>query len=180
MMNDSAFIYLKHKTLHQWSERNHVTDKIKNKIKKNLQLAPSDIYKFICDDDQVNSAKMFLEEHNLQVIMFNNSNRVKLLGFITSFFEKFKENKEIFVDAMYKTNALGYELYSVISQYDGSGFAMTYLFVKGNKQDEARTEILADFFKILHNLGMNKLVYLYTDKDFAQILAAWQIWINIK
>ncbi|CAG8719143.1 9056_t:CDS:2, partial [Ambispora leptoticha] len=99
MMNDSAFIYLKHKTLHQQPERNRVTDKIKNKIKENLQLAPSDIYsmieqdfpeisqkqihawwtvfiqkEFIRDDDQVNSAKMFLEEHNLQVIMFNNSN----------------------------------------------------------------------------------------------------------
>ncbi|CAG8491273.1 3778_t:CDS:2 [Racocetra fulgida] len=100
-----AFIYLKHKTLHQQPERNRVTDKIKNKIKENLQLAPSDIYsmieqdfpeisqkqihawwtvfiqkEFIRDDDQVNSAKMFLEEHNLQVIMFNNSNGVKLLG----------------------------------------------------------------------------------------------------
>ncbi|CAG8749989.1 9593_t:CDS:2, partial [Ambispora leptoticha] len=64
--------------------------------------------------------------------------------------------------------------------YDGSGFVMAYLFVEGNKQDGARTEILADFFKRLHNLGMNKLVYLYTDKDFAQISAARQIWINIK
>ncbi|CAG8728791.1 1576_t:CDS:1, partial [Racocetra fulgida] len=39
--------------------------------------------------------------------------------------------------ATYKTNALGYELYSVISQYDGSGFALAYLFVEGCKQDGA-------------------------------------------
>ncbi|CAG8802183.1 19047_t:CDS:1, partial [Dentiscutata erythropus] len=86
-------------------------------------------------------------ECNLQVIMFNNDNGVKPLGFITSFFEKLKKNKEIFVDATYKMNVLGYKLYSIIGQYNGAGFAMAYLFVEGNKQDSARTEILAKFFK---------------------------------
>ncbi|CAG8719989.1 17119_t:CDS:2, partial [Racocetra persica] len=46
------------------------------------------------------------------------------------------ENKEIFVDMTYKTNALGYELYSVIGQYDGLGLVLAYLFVKGYKQDK--------------------------------------------
>ncbi|CAG8805416.1 33554_t:CDS:2, partial [Racocetra persica] len=46
---------------------------------------------------------------------------------------------KIIVDATYKTNALGYELYSVIGQFDGSGFAMAYLFVEGiNKMDGAQ------------------------------------------
>lgn len=135
---------------------------------------------FVRDINQVNSAKIFLDERKYRVIMFNNYDGIKLLGFITSFFDKFKGNKEIFVDATYKTNALGYELYSVISQYDGSGFALAYLFVEECKQDGARTEIIAEFFKILLDLGMNKLVYLYTDKDFAQISAAKQMWSNIK
>src|SRR5207249_4418112 len=115
-----------------------------------------------------------------QVIMFNNNNGIKLLGFITPFFEKFKKNQEIFIDATYKTNILGHELYSVISQYDGAGFALAYLFVEGNKQDGARTEILADFFKTLLHLGMDQLIYLLMDKDFAQISAASQIWPNVK
>ncbi|CAG8493790.1 4211_t:CDS:2 [Gigaspora margarita] len=161
IMTDSAFVYLKHETLHRRPERNRVNEEIKNKIKENLRLAPSDIYsmleqdfpeitqkqilawwtifiqkEFIRDANQVKSAKLFLEEYNLQVIMFNNDNRIKLLGFITPFFEKFKKNKKVFVDATYKTNVLGYELYSIIGQYDSVGFAMAYLFVEGNKQDD--------------------------------------------
>lgn len=71
-----------------------------------------------------------------------------------------KKNQEIIVDATYKTNALGYELYSVIGQFDGSGFAMAYLFVEGiNKKDGARTEILASFFKSLKNSGLDQVFF---------------------
>ena len=53
-----------------------------------------------------------------------------------------KKNKEIIVDAIYKTNVLEYELYAVIGQFDGAGFAIAYLFVEGNKKNNgARTEI---------------------------------------
>ncbi|CAG8737672.1 5915_t:CDS:2, partial [Cetraspora pellucida] len=39
-------------------------------------------------------------------------------------------------DATYKTNALGYELYSVIGHYNGSGFALAYLFIEGSKKND--------------------------------------------
>ena len=84
---------------------------------------------------------------------------------------------EIIVDATYKTNALGYELYAVIGQFDGTGFAMAYLFVEGNKKnDGACTEILFLFFKALYDLGMKNIQFFLTDKDFAQISAAQKIW----
>ncbi|CAG8790198.1 3071_t:CDS:2, partial [Gigaspora rosea] len=65
---------------------------------------------YIRDDDQLNSTKILVEEN---------------------------ECKEIVTDATYKTNALGYELYSVIGHYDGSGFALAYLFIEGSKKNDA-------------------------------------------
>ncbi|CAG8770873.1 7287_t:CDS:1, partial [Dentiscutata heterogama] len=49
-MANSAFIYLKLKILHQCSKRNCVNEEIKNKIKENLQLAPSNIYSLLEQD----------------------------------------------------------------------------------------------------------------------------------
>ncbi|CAG8759479.1 1974_t:CDS:2 [Dentiscutata erythropus] len=87
----------------------------------------------------------------------------------------------IIVDATYKTNALDYELYSVISQFDSSGFAMAYLFVERiNKKNNAYIEILASFFKALKDSGLDQVYFFLTDKDFSQISAAQQIWPNIK
>ena len=58
---------------------------------------------------------------------------------------------------------------------------MAYLFVEGNKKgDGARTEILALFFKALYNLGLKNIQFFLTDKDFAQISAAQQIWPHVK
>jgi hypothetical protein len=89
--------------------------------------------------------------------------------------------KEIVVDATYKTNVLGYELYAIIGQFDGAGFAMAYLFVEGNKKhDGACTEILTLFFKELYDLEMRNIQFFLTDKDFAQISAAQQIWLYAK
>ncbi|CAG8819565.1 36605_t:CDS:1, partial [Racocetra persica] len=98
------------------------------------------------------------------------------LDFITPFFDKLMKNKKIIVDSTYKTNALDYELYSVIGQFDGSGFAIAYLFVeRKNKKDGAVTEILALFFESLYNLEINNVQFFFIDKDYTQILAARKI-----
>ncbi|CAG8767553.1 14358_t:CDS:2 [Dentiscutata erythropus] len=47
----------------------------------------------------------------------------------------------------------------------------TIFIKKRGRQDSARTEILANFFKILMYLGMDQLICMYMDKDLAQILA---------
>jgi len=81
-----------------------------------------------------------------------------------------------------KTNALGFELYSVIGQSDGAGFALAYLLINSStkKIDGIRTNILAEFFNQLQNRGLKYLQFFLSDKDFAQITAAQSIWSNIK
>ncbi|CAG8790313.1 4857_t:CDS:2 [Dentiscutata erythropus] len=45
MIDNHASIYLKHEILHKRPKRNRVTEEIKNEIKANLHLMPSDIYR---------------------------------------------------------------------------------------------------------------------------------------
>ncbi|CAG8807670.1 6120_t:CDS:2, partial [Racocetra persica] len=106
----------------------NLIEEIKNKIKANFHLMPSEIYRtlecnypeitqkqihiwwtifiqeqFIRDSDQIKSSKILLEEHNYQIVMFNDN----------------------------KIRFLEHELYAIISQYDEVGFALAYLFVEG-------------------------------------------------
>ena len=83
-----------------------------------------------------------------------------------------------FVD---KTNALGFELYAVLGQIDGSGYPMAYLFLDNAKKDDGvRTAILANFFKQLYDRGLQNAEFFLTDKDRVQINAAQQTWPSIK
>ncbi|PKY40067.1 hypothetical protein RhiirA4_415555 [Rhizophagus irregularis] len=194
---------LQHSIIHKRPERFGVNENIKEEIRKNIHLTPSDIYRilehdnpnltqkqvhawwsmlikqeYIRDDkNQLNSAEVLLNEYGYKTLLNNTKDGVKFLSFTTPFFEKMIETQEIVVDATYKTNVLGYELYAIIGQFDGSGFAMAYLFVEGSKKsDGARTEILTLFFRALYDLGMKNIQFFLTDKDFAQISAAQQIW----
>ena len=83
-----------------------------------------------------------------------------------------------FVD---KTNALGFELYAVLGQIDGSSYPMAYLFLDNAKKDDGvRTVILAKFFKQLYDHGLQNAEFFLTDKDRAQINTAQQTWPSIK
>ncbi|CAG8653296.1 28384_t:CDS:2 [Gigaspora margarita] len=202
----SALIHLQHLMLHKRPERFGVNETIKEEIKKNIHLSPSKIYQILenyypnltqkqvhawwstllkqeyvrDNENQLNSAKRFLIERGYRIVLCSTE-AIGFLGFKTPFFDKLMKNKEIIVDSTYKTNALDYELYSIIGQFDGSGFAMAYLFVEGkNKKDGAATEILALFFESLYNLGMNNIQFFLTDKDYTQISAAQKIWPNAK
>ncbi|CAG8627687.1 11975_t:CDS:2, partial [Racocetra persica] len=204
---NNASIHLKHSMLHKRSKRFGIDEIIKEEIKKNIHLSPSEIYhilennysnltqkqvhawwlillkkEYVHDNnDQLNSAKIFLNKSGFKIILSNCNETIKFLGFITPFFEKLMKNKEIIVDFIYKTNALEYELYSIIGQFDDAGFAIAYLFVEGkNKKDRIATEILTLFFESLYNLGMNKVQFFLTDKDYKQISAAQKIWTNAK
>jgi len=55
---------------------------------------------------------------------------------------------------------LGFELYAIVGQFDGSGFAMAYLFVEGIKKDDGvQKNILKLFFQSLQNYGISNLSY---------------------
>jgi len=80
-----------------------------------------------------------------------------------------------------KTNALKFELYAIIGQIDGAGFAAAYLFLDNTKKDEGvRTEILTAFLSNLKKLGLQFIKYFLTDKDWSQINAAKAVWNNCK
>ena len=69
----------------------------------------------------------------------------------------------------------------MLGQIDGSGYPMTYLFLDNAKKDDGvRTAILANFFKQLYDRGLQNAEFFLTDKDWAQINAAQQIWPSIK
>ena len=74
-----------------------------------------------------------------------------------------------------------FELYSVIGQSDGAGFALAYLLLDNTKKNDGiRTYILTEFFNQLKNRGLKYLQFFLTDKDFSQITAAQSTWNNIK
>ena len=74
-----------------------------------------------------------------------------------------------------------FELYAVVGQIDGAGFAAAYLFLDNVKKNEGvRTEILTKFLFNLKTLGLQFVDYFLTDKDWSQINAAKAIWNNCK
>lgn len=76
---------------------------------------------------------------------------------------------------------MNFELYAVIGQVDGAGFAAAYLFLDNAKKDEGvRTEILTSFLSNLKKLGLQYIDYFLTDKDWSQINAAKIVWSNCK
>ncbi|CAG8833417.1 44399_t:CDS:2, partial [Gigaspora margarita] len=91
---------------------------------------------YICDNNQLNSTKILVKKNEYKIILINYQN-IQYLGFTTPLFDILKNNKKIFTDATYKTNALGYKLYSIIGHYNGSGFVLAYLFIKGPKKHDS-------------------------------------------
>ncbi|CAG8760330.1 1142_t:CDS:2, partial [Gigaspora margarita] len=75
------------------------------------------------------------------------------------------------------TNKMNLELYSDLAKVDGMGFPLAYmlLFTATAINDGAHMNIITYFFDKLHNLEIN-LVFVLTDKDSVQILAAKTIW----
>ena len=126
-----AKINLQHNLLHKRPDRFGVNNIIKEEIKRNLHLTPSDIFKqleqqypnltqkqvhawwsyfiketYVRDDNQLLSAQMLLYENNYELLYKSSEIGVQYFGFITPFFDILKTNKEIIVDATCKYNFL--------------------------------------------------------------------------
>ena len=121
----TAKVHLKHNILHKWPEWLGVNESIKEYIKKNTCLTPSEIFKqieydhpnltqkqvhawwsyyikkeYIRDNnDQLQSAQKLLQEYGYNLILVNNEDGIRYFGFITPFFNVLYKNKEIVVDA---------------------------------------------------------------------------------
>ncbi|CAG8751960.1 2910_t:CDS:2, partial [Gigaspora margarita] len=200
MEKNVAMVDLQHNLLHKRPDRFNVTDDVKAEIQKNIHRMPADIFRQLEQqnpsltqkqvhawwtyflkkeyardyNNQLNSTKILVEENEFKMILINDQG-IKYLGFITPFFELLKNNHEIAMDATYKMNILGYELYAIIGQYDGAGFALAYLFIEGAKKNNgACTSILTLFFETLFELGLNNIYFIL------KISAAQKVWPNAK
>ncbi len=81
------------------------------------------------------------------------------------------------MDATYNTNNLGFELYVLHAEVNGTGFPLSYLFLENNGKckEGIRTSILQMFLTVFRDQGVRPLFFL-TDKDFAQINAVRFTW----
>ncbi|CAG8833289.1 4455_t:CDS:2, partial [Racocetra persica] len=127
-----AMVDLQYNLFHRCSDRFNITDNVKAEIQQNIHHTPADIFRQLEQqnpnltqkqeyehnyNNQLNSTKILVEENELKMILINDQ-EIKYLGFIIPFFELLKNNNEIVIDATYKMNILGYELYAIIGQYD--------------------------------------------------------------
>ena len=76
---------------------------------------------------------------------------------------------------------MGFELYNLHAEMNGTGFPLSYLFVENNGQCKGgiRTGILQRFLTIFVIEGLNPTFFL-TDEDFAQMNAARFTWPHSK
>jgi hypothetical protein len=79
------------------------------------------------------------------------------------------------------TNNLGFELYVIQAEVDGTGFPLAYLFLENNGKcgDGIRTEIITKFVLQLKEKGLDP-EFILTDKDWAQINACHSTWPKAK
>ena len=72
---------------------------------------------------------------------------------------------------------MGFELYVLHAEVNGTGFPLSYLFLENNGQrnEGVRTRVIQNFFAIFQNQGLRPKFFL-TDKDFAQINAIRFTW----
>ncbi|CAG8599081.1 3269_t:CDS:2, partial [Ambispora gerdemannii] len=161
---------------------------IKHEIMENLYMDPSTFCQrfYKLDEDSVISARRFLENpnNNNQFCFEWRNELVTAIGFITPLLTKLLPVLSIHCDATYKTVKERFELYGIISNANGAGFPIAYLLLNTTKafdneeQTELRTKALAGFLRSLHNKRL-ELQYFFTDKNFAEINAAKEVWPSI-
>jgi len=103
----------------------------------------------------------------------------KAVAFITPFFDMVVGDsrvEEYLMDATYKTNQLGYDLYGVLASVRGTGFPIAYMLVKNEVGvKDAQFEIVKKFLQELKERGLQPK-FFFTDKDWSQIKAIEHIW----
>ena len=93
-------------------------------------------HKLYCrHSDPLLSAKILLEESNLEIILDSLNSSTPALGFLTTLFHQLIHNKfdAIKIDATYGTNNLSWELYAIMGVIDGTGFPLSYLLILTGK-----------------------------------------------
>ena len=81
------------------------------------------------------SAKILLEESNLEIIIDSLDSFTPALGFLTTLFNRLIYNKfdAIEIDATYGTNNLSWKLYAIMGVVNRTGFPLSYLLISTGK-----------------------------------------------
>src|SRR6185312_6496668 len=83
------------------------------------------------------------------------------IAFSTPMLTEINNAREIHVDATYKTAKGHFELYAIVGQFQGSGFALSYLISDICQDNElTRMTVLTEFFTHFRNLGLNPDLFL--------------------
>ncbi|PKB97748.1 hypothetical protein RhiirA5_432547 [Rhizophagus irregularis] len=132
----TANIVMQHDLLHVQPEKYNVSNEVKNSIHQQIHLTQAIQEQYKKDNNQFVSVQILLEPAQFNKLLLNITSEIQYLGFITSFFDQLKNNKEVVVDATYKTNTLEFELYAAIGQIDGYGYPIAYLFLNNAKKSD--------------------------------------------
>ena len=136
------------------------------------------------NDDHIISAQTFLTANraaDCDLCFELTTNQVTAIGFTTPLLSAIAYVSEVHCDATYKTSKGRFELYGLVGDIEGSGFPLAYLVLdttrtqEDDSQDRLRTVALVGFFRAVCDRGLHPH-YFYTDKDFAEINAAKEIW----
>ncbi len=203
-----AYIEIVHEIVHRKPQRAVITESIKQFIRENVHqgvrwlcrnlpdpthlLTADQVYfwwaKFSKDIYQraanpYESTLMLLEEiaGDDAILLSTNDASASAIGFKTSFLNTLLlQDASICIDATYKTNRQGCELYAVIMNVNGVGFPLAYLLLQ-LKTGIAfnKTVMLQRFLMCLKERGLMPR-YVFTDKDVAQINALKSVWEETK
>ncbi|PKC16183.1 hypothetical protein RhiirA5_493960 [Rhizophagus irregularis] len=176
-----AQIQIKHDELHTVPSNFTVSDWVKNYISENLDLFPTVIYKQLVSKELDISIQQKQVYYWWSYYMTRNKSTWILTGFHKELQEKNICINECGIDATYNTNNLTFELYVLLAEVNGSGYPLGYLFLdnNGNGISGARTNTITKFLREFQIRGILPQFFL-TDKDFAQISAAQEVWPNTK
>ncbi|KAJ3712347.1 hypothetical protein DFJ43DRAFT_973541, partial [Lentinula guzmanii] len=82
------------------------------------------------------------------------------------------EIEEVLMDSTWKTNALGYELFSIVGEVNGQAIPLAFMFITLNKEASEGTKelVLRDFVRWISGHCPN-IKFTLTDKDVIEINA---------
>jgi hypothetical protein len=135
-------------------------------------------------NDAFESAYTWLLENKYEILLYEVE-PVHVLAFDTGILDQINKLgiiiNEYGIDATYNTNNMGFELYVLHVEVNGTGFPLSYLFLENNGQckERIRTGVIQKFFTIFQNQGLQPKFFL-TDKDFAQINVIRFTWPQCK
>ena len=206
-----AEVTLIHKILHQKPVDTYVSQEVKDFIKDNIDLLPREIYARLINkgidlsirqkqihfwwtklgqiryrrhDNAFESAYTWLLENQYKIVLYKTE-PVNVLAFDTGILDQLNKFgiivNECGIDATYNTNNMGFELYVLHAEVNGTGFPLSYLFLENNGKckDGVRTGMLQMFLAAYYNQGIQPRFFL-TDKDYAQINAIQFTWPHCK